>query len=174
MTSRIDVGEGARVAWLPQESILFDRASLTRELIVDLAPTAEFFGLEAIILGRTAMGERARSGLFRDRWRIRRAGRLVHAEEVRMEGDLAALTAAPAVLSSQVAFATLFYCGPSADLFRTRLQPLLEGREVGASHWQDKLILRVAAADGFSLRKILVPFISLLRNGAALPKVWNT
>ena len=174
LSSRIEVGDGAKVAWLPQESILFDRASLTRELSVDLAPSAEFMALEAIILGRTAMGERAETGLFRDRWRIRRGGKLIHAEDVRLEGEIARLSAEPAVLSGKVAFATVFYSGPSAELFLPRLRSVLDGHHAGASHWQDKLIVRVAATDGFSLRKILVPVISLLRNGAPLPKVWNT
>ena len=44
----------------------------------------------------------------------------------------------------------------------------------GASHWQDKLIVRFVAKDGMALRKMLIPVISLLRNGESLPKVWTT
>lgn len=174
LTSHVDVGAGARVSWLPQESILFDRASLTRELTADLAADAEFLAVEAIILGRTARGEAVENGLFRDRWRIRREGRLIHAEEVRIEGEISHLCEQTAVLSGKVAFATAFYTGPHAEAFLARLRPMLSDGYAGASHWQDKLIVRMAAKDGFSLRKILSPVISLLRNGAALPKVWNT
>ncbi|MGN7293828.1 urease accessory protein UreD [Rhizobium sp. SAFR-030] len=173
LTSRISAGEGSRVCWLPQESILFDRASLTRELSVDLAHDAEFLAVEAVILGRTAMGEAARQGLFRDRWRIRRAGKLIHAEEVRMEGPIAEIGRRPAVLSGRVAFATVFYSGPLAEAVLPRLPGLLDDGYCGASHWQDKLVVRIAATDGFALRKILVSVISLLRNGAPVPKVWN-
>jgi urease accessory protein len=174
LTSHVEVGAGGRVSWLPQESILFDRASLTRELTVDLAVDAEFLAVEAIILGRTARGECVENGLFRDRWRIRRGGRLIHAEEVRIAGEISRLGEQTAVLSGKVAFATVFYTGPQAEAFLPRLRPLLSDGYAGASHWQDKLIVRIAATDGFSLRKILSPVISLLRNGAALPKVWNT
>ncbi|MBP2548712.1 urease accessory protein [Neorhizobium galegae] len=173
LSSRIEAGEGARVAWLPQESILFDRASLTRQLEVDLAHDAEFLAVEAIILGRTAMGESADHGLFRDRWRIRREGRLIHAEDVRLAGEISALGQRSAVLSGRVAFATVFYAGPRAEAFLPRLRALLADGYSGASHWQDKLVVRIAAGDGFALRKILVPVISLLRNGAPVPKVWN-
>ena len=38
VTTRLIVGDGARADWLPQETILFDRSSLTRRLDVDLAP----------------------------------------------------------------------------------------------------------------------------------------
>ncbi len=48
VTTRIVAGAGSRVHWLPQESILFDNASLTRRLEVDLDETAEFVGVEAI------------------------------------------------------------------------------------------------------------------------------
>src|SRR6187402_1785151 len=36
IATRIEVGAGARVDWLPQETILFDRAALSRKLDVDL------------------------------------------------------------------------------------------------------------------------------------------
>lgn len=169
----IKVGSGARVDWLPQETILFDRASLSRALNVELAETSEFLAVEAILLGRKAMGEAMEQGLFRDRWRIRRGRRLVHAEELRLDGDVAALTTKMAVLDDQVAFATLLYVGPLAETYLGRIRPLLENHMAGASHWGEKLVVRLAAADGFALRKILIPIISALRDGAPVPKVWN-
>lgn len=173
VATTITVGAGARADWLPQETILFDRASLTRSLTVDLAPDAEFVAVEAVLLGRKAMGETMAAGLFRDRWRIRRAGGLVHAEDVRLSGDIAQLTAQSAVLGGDRAFATLLYCGPRAEGLRDPVRALLGNACAGASHWQGKLVARVAAADGFALRKILIPVISHLRNGASLPKVWT-
>jgi len=167
------VGAGARVDWLPQETILFNRASLFRKLTVELDETAEFLAVEAILLGRKAMGETMAKGLFRDRWRIRRNGRLIHAEELQLDGDIAALTAKSAVLSGQVAFATLLYAGPLAETYLRQVRPLVESHMGGVSHWSDKLVVRLAAADGFALRKILIPIISALRNGAPVPKVWN-
>ena len=35
MDVRLEVGDGARLAWLPQETILFDRARLARRIDVD-------------------------------------------------------------------------------------------------------------------------------------------
>ncbi len=169
----INVGSGARVDWLPQETILFDRASLSRRLDVELDATAEFLAVEAILLGRKAMGEAMATGLFRDRWRIRRGGRLIHAEELRLDGDIATLTGKSAVLSGQVAFATLLYTGPQAESYLGHVRPLVDAHMAGASHWKDKLVVRLVAADGFALRKVLIPIISALRNGAPVPKVWN-
>jgi urease accessory protein len=171
--TRITVGAGARADWLPQETILFDRSSLSRKLEVDLADNATFLGVEAVLLGRKAMGERMETGLFRDRWRIRRNGKLVHAEEARLMGDVAAVTDQRAVLAGGRAFATVLLCGRDAEAHLEPLRRLLEGAEGGVSHWQDKLVARMVAADGFTLRKKLIPVISHLRNGASVPKVWT-
>lgn len=173
VSTRIVAEPHSRVHWLPQESILFDNASLTRRLDVELDETAEFIGVEAILLGRKAMGEAMTSGLVRDRWRIRRAGRLIHAEDLRLQGDVGGLTALSPVLSGQVAFATLIYAGPLGEAYLPRVRDVLGEAAAGASFWNGKLIVRLAAADGFALRKKLIPVISVLRGGASVPKVWN-
>ncbi|SEH75860.1 urease accessory protein [Rhizobium tibeticum] len=173
VTTTISVGAKARVDWLPQETILFDRSSLFRRLDVDLEDDSEFLAVEAILLGRKAMGEAVETGLFRDRWRIRKGGKLCHAEDLQLIGDVALLTRADAVLGGKVAFATVLYVGPLADAYLSAARPLLEGHRGGASSWAGKLVVRLSAPDGFALRKILIPIISTLRNGAPVPKVWN-
>jgi urease accessory protein len=177
VTARISVGARATVHWLPQETILFDRASLSRRLEVDMAGGAEFLAVEAVLLGRKAMGEAMREGLFQDRWRIRKNGVLLHAENVRLSGDIAGLTQQLAVLGGQVAFATLFYTGAHCEQYVEKLRTLIGGIGGGVSHYrvagEDKLVARVVAADGFALRKILIPVISHLRKDASVPKVWN-
>lgn len=178
VSTRIAAGPGAAVHWLPQETILFDHAFLDRLLDADLAADAEFLAVEAVLLGRRMMGEVMRTGLFRDRWRIRREGRLLHAENLKLDGAIDALTAAAPVLGGQVAFASVFYTGPSCESLLSGARRLLEGQTGGVSHWQcgntgEKLVARLAAPDGFALRKILIPLISHLRKGAPVPKVWN-
>ncbi|MBB3945954.1 urease accessory protein [Rhizobium skierniewicense] len=172
VTARVTAGPDARLHWLPQETILFDRASLTRRLEADIDASAEFIAVEAVLLGRQAMGEAMEEGLFRDRWRIRHGGKLVHAEDIRLDGRIAELTSAAPVLSGQVAFATLLYIGPFAEALLPKIRAVA-GFSGGASEWQGKLVVRLSASDGFTLRKMLFPIISLLRNGAPVPKVWN-
>jgi urease accessory protein len=175
--AKISVGAGATVHWLPQETILFDRASLSRRLDVEIAEGGEFLAVEAILLGRKAMGEAMLTGLFQDCWRIRKGGILLHAENLRLSDDIAALTQETATLGGQVAFATLFYSGMDCEQQLAKLRALIGGANGGVSHYhvagQDKLIARLVAADGFALRKILIPVISHLRKGASVPKVWN-
>jgi urease accessory protein len=159
--------------WLPQETILFDRGALRRALDVELDETAEFIGLEAVLLGRKAMGETLEAGLFRDRWRVRKAGRLIHAEDVCLSGDLGALAARSPVLGGNRAFATLLYCGPRAEALLPQLRALFGEAPAGVSLWNGKVVIRLVAPEGFDLRKLLIPAISLLRNGSLAPRVWN-
>lgn len=177
VATRITVQDGAALHWLPQESIVFDQASLTRTLDVDLHESSEFLGVEAILLGRTAMGESVNSGLVRDRWRIRKQGKLIHAEELALSGPVKEIAAQKAVLDGCVAFATLLYVGPKAESYLATVRRLMDAQGerdfVGTSLWNDKLIARFMSSDGFRLRKLLVPVISALRDGASVPKVWN-
>lgn len=171
--TRITVAAGAKVHWLPQETILFDNASLTRRLDVDLDEDTEFIAVEAVLLGRKAMGEAVSRGLLRDRWRIRRGGRLLHAEELRLDDDIAGLTASNAVLGGALAFATVLYVGPLAEALLPQVRAILGDGSGGASQWDGKLVVRMTAADGFQLRQKLVPVVSALRGSATMPKVWN-
>lgn len=163
----------SRLHWLPQETILFDQGALRRTFDIELDETAEFIGLEAVLLGRKAMGEIVRTGLFRDRWRVRKGGRLIHAEDVCLSGDIEALVAKSPVLAGNLAFATLLYCGQKAEALQSQIRDLLGEKAAGASLWNDKLIIRMVASEGYELRKMLIPTISLLRNGDPPPKVWH-
>jgi urease accessory protein len=173
VANRLTVGKGARLHWLPQETILFDQSALDRSLEIDLADGAELVALEAVLLGRKAMGESFREGTFRDRWRVRQSGKLFHAENLVFEGPVGEIAATSASLASSSAFATLLYIGPLAESLIDPLRALIGERLAGASQWDGKLVVRMVATDGFELRKLLIPVISLLRNGLAPPKVWS-
>src|ERR1044072_2053074 len=97
---------GAHLAWLPQETILFDRARVARRIDIDLAEDASLLLCEIVVFGRAAMGEKMRHGEFVDRWRLRRGGRLVFAETIRLDGDFGEKLARPAVAKGGAAIGT--------------------------------------------------------------------
>ena len=171
VATSLRVADGARLDWLPQEAILFDGAELTRTITADLGPDARLLIVEAVIFGRHAMGERVNTGIFRDRWRIRRAGKLVHAEDFRLEGSIADTLARPAVLAGHRTMASVVYCGEDAESHLERARAAI-GEAGGASAFAGKLVARVTAADGMALRRALVPLIASLRGEAALPRAW--
>ena len=173
---KLTVGENGRIAWLPQETIVFDRAAFARTLDVELAAGAEALVLEATVFGRLAMGERAAQGTFRDRWRVRQDGFLIHAEDFRVGPDIAAIMARPAVAGGVIAVATLLLVSPRAEALLDPVREII-GDRGGASTWNvktsGKLLARLYAEDGYQLRQRLVPLVGLLNGRAGLPKLWS-
>lgn len=169
------VGAGARLEWLPQETILFDRARYERRLTVEMAAEAAVLAVEPVVFGRFAHGETMTTGLFRDRWRVTRAGRPVFADGTRLEGPIAAILDRPATLAGGRAVATLFYAAPDAEERLEDVRAALAGTpaEAGASARDRMLVARVAAADGAALRATLIPALSALRGGKPMPRVWG-
>lgn len=181
VSTDISVGAGARLDWLPQETILYDSSALKRTMNVDLEQDARFIGLEAIMLGREAMGERLQHSYLHDRWRIRRDGRLIHADDVKLDGDIPSLQNALTSLGGSAAFASLVYCGPEdqdqLSSVVTRLRLDAQNLGIGVSALDGKIIARFIGQDYYHMRKDLIPFLARVRAevgaGADLPKVWN-
>ncbi len=173
VSTRLVIGENAHIDWLPQETILFEHSRLRRNLTVELAAGATFSGVEAVILGRKAMGEEARTAWLRDDWRVLREGRLIHAEATRLTGaghERDGLS----LLAGNNAFATLLAIAPDAE---ARLEPLRRllpaDAQAGASAIGERLVLRLAAPSGLALRRVLAPAIACLSGVGALPRLWT-
>jgi urease accessory protein len=85
--TRLRVGDGAVLEWLPQESIAFDGARPCTTTEIDCTGSARACGWDLWMLGRLAAGERYSSGTLHQRTRLRRDGRLVWSERVRLSAD---------------------------------------------------------------------------------------
>jgi len=174
--ARLDISlkaaSGAHLAWLPQETILFDRAKISRRIDIDLAEDASLLLCEIVVFGRAAMGERMEQGEFVDRWRLRRGGRLVFAETVRLDGDIGAKLAKPAVAKGSVAIATaLIVPGDEAVVERIREAADSFGSEVGISAWNGFAMARFCAQDAARLRADMMTVLGRA-SPAALPRLW--
>lgn len=172
--ARLTVGAGARLDWLPQETILFDRSALSRRLVAEIEPTATLLAAEAVVLGRTAMGETVRQVSLTDTWRIKRGGRLVFADGARLEGDAAAIMSGSATGGGAAAFATLVMVSPDAEAMLDTVRAALEDcrGEAGASAWNGMLVARLLAPTGQALRADLIRLVASLRR-EPMPRVWQ-
>ncbi|MEJ8573950.1 urease accessory protein UreD [Microbaculum marinum] len=167
------VGTGAHLLWLPQETILFDRGRLERGLDVDLAEDSHLLLCEMAILGRAAHGETVRDGYLADRWRIRRGGRLVYADNLKIGGAELASAAGPATLGGGRAFANLLMVGPDAeDAVEAARQGLKDApASAGASAWNGMLAVRMVAADGNALKPAIIRLCRAI--GVRVPRAWS-
>jgi urease accessory protein len=171
---RATLDEGAGLAWLPQETILFDTAQLRRRFDADLAADARLLVFESVVFGRSAFGEEVASGSFEDRWRIRRGGRLIYADSLRLSGPIARLLDRPAVAAGARALATLVYVAPDAEARLEEAREALSGSAcaTGCSAWNGLLAVRFLAHDAAALRATAIRFIEAFRG--PLPRVWRS
>lgn len=165
-------GNDARLAWLPQETILFDRARVARRIDIDLSQSASLLLCEIVVFGRAAMGEVMAQGSFIDRWRMRIDGRLVFAETVRLDGDIAARLARHAVAGGGVAIGTaLIVPGGEAIVERIREASESFGAEVGISAWNGFAMARFCAQDAARLRADMMKVLERV-SPSGLPRLW--
>lgn len=179
MAVRLRAGAGARLAWLPQETILFEGSALQRQTEAELQGDAELLLCEALVLGRAAMGEDVtRLSLF-DRRAIRREGQPAFVDAVGLGDE--AIAPNPAGLGVARAVALLALVAPGAEDAVRAVRPLLaqDGVRAAASGWDGRCIIRLMAGDGWPLRVALARLIRHFRarqSGAGtgdLPRVWQ-
>jgi urease accessory protein len=168
----LELGPGSTMAWLPQEAILFDGARIVRAIEADLAEDARLMIVEAVVFGRSGMGERVVTGQLSDRWRVRRAGQLKFADGVHLEGAIAQTLAAPGVGNGAVGIASLLVV-PGDETIVAAVRGIARRchGEVGVSSWDGLALVRFCADNGAALRHDLVNVLTRLRD-TALPRLW--
>lgn len=173
---RLRLEEGSRISWLPQETIFYEGAALTRRMDADLGAGSSLLMVEASIFGRLAHGEMIDRVSFRDRWRVRREGRLVHAEDFSIGPETGALLRRRAVAGGALAIATVLFVSDDVGDFLEPVRSLMgdnDGVSVLEAGGTGKLLARLISGTGFEMRKKLVPLLCLLNGKAGLPKVWS-
>lgn len=168
----LKVADGAHLSWLPQETILFDRARIVRSFDIDLADGASLLLCEIVVFGRAAMGETMRHGEFVDRWRMRRGGKLVFAETIRLDGEIGEKLARPAIAGGGSAIGTALIV-PGDEALIARIREASEGLsgEVGISAWNGFAMARFCAQDAARLRADMMAVLGRA-SIVPLPRLW--
>ncbi len=168
----VTLGAGARLDWLPQETILFEGSALTRTLDADLAAGATLLMCEMLVFGRRASGETLRHFALADRRSVRREGRLVHLDPLVL--GRASLDPSP-LLGGAGAIATIALVAADAEARLASLRALLPvpGVEAAVSAWDGRLVVRALAPEPLPLRQAVGMMLIGLR-GRPLPRVWPT
>ena len=170
---RVDLaaGPGTDLAWLPQETILYDGCALERRTRIDMGEGARVLACEMLVLGRLAMGERVRRLDVCDRREIRAGGRPLWVEPLRLSPE--ALSPSAALLGGATALASVVLAGQGAEdagaALRARLAGAGDGLEAAVSAWDGRTVLRMRAADPAPMRRALAATLSGL---VTLPRVW--
>jgi urease accessory protein len=180
ITTRLKACDVAKLAWLPQETIVFDRGCLRREMVIELSSTAELLALEWFMLGRIAHGEEMSGGQITDSWRVKRDDRLIWADSLRLTDEVFQHIHRKALLSNCRAVATLIYFGPALDTRLEFLRDVARSLECqcAATSVGGLIIVRFAAKVLYDLRgaleNLLKQFSRELGGGPFHPpKMWS-
>jgi urease accessory protein len=170
----LSLASSARLEWIPQETILYDGARFNRKLEADLASDAALLLVESVVFGRLAKGESVTTGLFRDRWRIRRQSRLIFAEEAQVMGNIAQTLDRPAVGGGARMIACMLYAAQDAEsyLAATRSALASSTAQWGASAWNGVLLVRILSPSPDRVRSAMIDVLKVLR-GCDAPRVWT-
>jgi urease accessory protein len=170
--TRLHVDAGARLNWVPQETILFEGSALDRRLSVDLDGDARLLMVEPLVFGRRAMGEDPHDIRFDDRIRISRNGDPIYRDGLHIWGDAAAQMDRPAIGNGARAMACVVFAAPEAEAHLTPVREIV-GAMGGASLLsRDLLVVRLLATDAFDMRCVLLPLLDRLTDNA-LPQSWR-
>jgi urease accessory protein len=161
----VQVGEQAKLDWLPQENILFDGSQVQLKTSLDLAPSASAIGWDVNMLGRTAKGETWQQASLSQRSQIKRGGKRLWLEHSDLHSS-DTQRANSAALAGHCVMGTLWAVGEQASsemaqAFALDL-PYRSDLKAGVSCLNDEhspggvLLLRVLGDDMQSVRAVMV------------------
>ncbi|MDG1459081.1 MAG: urease accessory protein UreD [Pseudoprimorskyibacter sp.] len=169
--TRLTVAPNARLAWLPQETLIYDGASIKRRLRIRLARSAQVLACEMLVMGRTAQAEHLTQLQLADDIDIIRDGRLIFADRLRLSNDAERTLQGPAVLAGARSLATVILAAPGVGTLVDALRPTLPEKCGIAAPDPDLLVARLTADDSFLLRQTIVPLLARL-GVDPLPRTW--
>jgi urease accessory protein len=180
ITTRLKALEVAKLAWLPQETIVFNWARLSRQTEIEICSGAELLALEWLVLGRAAHGEEMSGGHITDSWRVKKDDRLIWADSFRITDDIFAHLHRKALLANCKALATLIYFGPRPDarLEFVRQIALSLQCQCAATSVSGLIIVRFAATMSYDLKLALHDFLQQLGRELGpgpfrVPRMWS-
>jgi urease accessory protein len=180
ISTKLKASESAKLAWIPQETIVFDGARIARQTEIELCSGAEIIALEWLVLGRMESGEEVLSGHILDSWRIRLDGRLVWADGFLVADETFGHLHRRALLSRWKAVGTLIYFGPRLDARLGALREIAASLDCqcAATIVGTIIIVRVAAVASADLKRglrdLLDRFSLELGPGPfGVPKMWS-
>jgi urease accessory protein len=178
--TKLKARECTRLAWLPQETIIFNWARLHRMTEIELFSGSELLALEWLVLGRAAHGEVVVGGSITDGWRVKKDGRLIWADSFRISDETFTHLYRKALLSNCTTIATLVYFGPDLDRRLEFLREILLslGCNCAVTLVAGLIVARFAAEQSSDLKLALRSFLKQveLELGSGpfrVPKMWS-
>ena len=179
----LQAAAGARLEWLPQETIFFNEADVRLEHTVTLAADACYIGGEILCFGRTASGESFTRGSVGQRISIRRDGKLLWFEQGVLQANAASMHS-PLSLAGYTVCATLIAVGKTMSpaflqTLREETAVATEDGRSGATQMKQILVARYLGHSSEAARHWMARAWQRIRpelmtHEAVIPRIWNT
>jgi urease accessory protein len=176
-----DIDSGGLLEWLPQETILFDAARAQMQTRIALRGDARYAGWDIACLGRSAAGERFRSGLWRQQLQILRDDTLIWGDYGAVEGSDPLLHSMLGMQGRAVVGRLLVAAGavPPDVLERCREAMGADGDAYAVSALPDMLVATYLGDRAEAVRAWFEALWAVLRPWyagieAQRPRIWNT
>jgi urease accessory protein len=184
--TQLQLGDGARLEWLPMETIVYSGCRADNALRAELAAGAEMIGWDVLVLGLPAAGQPYAQGWYRQHLEV--PG--VWLERARIAADDTALLHGPLGWAGHTVLATLWFAA-GAPLLPTRRESLLDaardcvaGSALAAtagvtSPHRRVLVLRVLGGQVEAVMQLLAAVRAAWRQAgwdllAEPPRIWRT
>jgi urease accessory protein len=177
LNQTLQVADGACLEWLPQENIFFPGAKVAMQTQIELSGDARLAWWETHCLGRPVIDESFDAGSLDAALQIRRDGRPLLIERLRIDSRTrlrSAMLAGRPVVASAV-----FSHTDSEQLRQIQASLAAEADVVGATLVDDLLLLRYLGDSTEQARTLFVAVWRQLREPltgkpASTPRIWNT
>ena len=175
---QLQVGAGAALEWLPQETIFFNGADVRLDTEVDMDADASFICADILCFGRTASGERFDHGRVAQRMQLRRGGKLVWLEQGALCGGDAGMRG-PIGLNGHTVCATLVAVGRQASASCIKALREEASPQFGVTQMKSVVVARYIGDSSQEARRLMHRAWQLLRpalldRDAVTPRIWNT
>ena len=174
--TNIIVGSNSYVSWIPLETIFFNGANLRRRINIDLVSKSNFLGIETIIFGREAMGEKVEKGLLDDAWQIYKNGKLLYSDFNRISGNINKKLSNALIMKGNNIFCNIIFIGRKIKTYEKKILRYIADSEFfsGVSIVNGVLLLKILVKNINEIRNFIDKLISILDENYNLPKLWNS
>ena len=179
---RLHLDDGACCEWLPQENIVFDGSRSATATDIELAENARLMAWETTCLGRPAAQAPYRRGHHKQRFSVKRDGKLLYADRLSLHGGKDAYHA-PWGLRGH-AISGLLVASPANEAAlakaRSTITSYNNNNGIQACTLIDRLLLCRCLSDNLqSLHRLMVAWWQNLRplviaREACAPRIWAT
>jgi urease accessory protein len=164
---QFELGEDAKLDWLPQENLFFKGANSSLLTKLNLPSSASFIGWDAMMLGRHASGEEWSSGDIHMLNEVRRDGKLIWIENAHLNAQDVYSRSLPQLGSWPICcslWALGSQCSNALVEQFSEMMPWTDSLRAGITFMpQGILVMRVVSTDIEKARNLMVDIWSRLR-----------